>query len=73
MPKCCHKLCKRSRKDDVQKLARSYLKREINIFQIIRMRRYLMRAIKELLPKKKRSEIVKRTKFFSIVAGHDGK
>ena len=32
-----------------------------------------MRAIKEVLPKKKRQEIVKRTKFFSIVADHEGK
>jgi len=67
LPKCCH-VCKLTRKERVLKQARGYLKKEINIIQIVRMRRYMMRAFKELLPWHKRAEIRKNVKFYSIVA-----
>ena len=50
LPKLCH-CCRLSRRERVLVTARGHLKQEINIFSIIRMRRYIMRAIKELLPR----------------------
>ena len=50
LPKVCH-CCKVTRRERILNIARSYLKQEINIFSIIRMRRYMMRAIKELVPR----------------------
>jgi len=54
------------------KTARSYYKKEINVFSIIRMRRYLMRAIKEVIPRPKRAEIRHHTKFSQIIADAKG-
>ena len=47
-------------------------KKEINVFQIIRMRRYLMRALKELLPRQKRKELRQHTKYSQILTELDG-
>ena len=72
LPRACSNLCKRSRKQKVLQKARDYYKKEINVFQIIRMRRYLMRAVKEILPRSKRELLRQHTKYSSIIADTEG-
>ena len=55
--------CRRSRQDRALEKARDYLDKEVNIYKIIQMRRYLMDAIKTLLPRERRQELIKKARY----------
>jgi len=67
--------CRRARQSRALAKARNYLDKEVNIYKIIRMRRYMMEAIKVLLPREKRKELIKRTRYrpIEIDATADGR
>ena len=65
LPRRCFCI-KRSPQDKAIEKARDYLDKEVNIYKIIRMRRYMMEALKILITKPKRKELIKRTRYRTI-------
>ena len=69
VPDCCKKSkchCKQSRNEKAMEIARNKLDKEINIIEIVKSWRYFERALKFLLPEKKRLDFKERSRYLTV-------